>query len=118
MNAKAARTINLFVVVLMTLEILGASATALPSSSAYRLSICSEESQASILGSFLFEKAEEENEKTEEENAHLTRVVLLDFASIALSLSAHHSPHYRLSLDTDRYSQRPPLHQLNCVFRL
>ena len=66
MYCKVARSINGFVVLLMSLEILGASITALPSTAEYALSICSEDTASGGLGFLMFEKAEEENEKTEE----------------------------------------------------
>jgi hypothetical protein len=116
MYCKVARSINVFVVLLMSLEILGASITALPSTAEYALSICSEDTASGGLGFLMFEKAEEENEKTEEENAHLHRPLLIDFSRIALSLSAFHSPAQIESTSFFRYTVRPPVHQLNCVF--
>lgn len=116
MYFKVARTVNLLVIILMSLQILGASIASLPSTSDHRASIHSQKTPSSILGSFLFEKTEEETKKFEEENGHLSRVVLIDFSSIALSLSAYHSPNFDLSIHTFRYDVRPPVHQLNCVF--
>lgn len=114
MYPKVARTINLIVVVLMSLEILGASATAMPWTSGP--CIYSEEPPSSLFGSDLFEKAEEENERTEDES--LSRVILIDLSQIAFSLSAYHHRDFDLAVNTFQFDVRPPLHQLNCVFLL
>lgn len=116
MYFKVARTINLLVVVLMSLEILGASLAVLPSASHSSLSIHSQKALSSILGSFLLEKTEEENEGSEEEKDHFSRVVLIDFSSAARSLSAFHSPDFHVLAHAFQYDVRPPVHQLNCVF--
>jgi hypothetical protein len=118
MYLRAARTITFLVVVLMSLEILGSSVTALPSSSDHdhTLTLHSKKSPTSILGSFLFEKAEEESEKTEEEKDRMTRVILIDFSRIAFSLSFYHTPQVQSSELTFQYDVRPPVHELNCVF--
>lgn len=115
MYFKIGRTINLVVVILMSLEILGASLATLPSTSMSRLSIHSQKAP-SILGSFLFEKTEEEKESSEKENDHISRPILLDFSSAARSLSAFHSSDFHLIAHVFQYHVRPPVHQLNCVF--
>ena len=115
MYTKVARTINLIVVVLMSLEILGASATAMPWTSGP--CIYSEEPPSSFFGSDLFEKAEEENEKDEDEKS-LSRAILMDLSQVAFSLSACYSRDLDLAVNTFQYDVRPPLHQLNCVFLL
>ncbi|HEY0656260.1 MAG TPA: hypothetical protein VGD65_24165 [Chryseosolibacter sp.] len=116
MQRRVARLINLVVVMLMSAEIIGASITATRATCGYAVNIVAEESGASLVGSVLFEKAEEENEKTEEENGHVTRALLIDFARIALSLSAHHSPQcdHRETTFGDR--SKSAVHKFNCVF--
>jgi hypothetical protein len=116
MYLKVARTITSFVILLMALEILGAAATASPSTSDYTITLRSEKSKASIFGYFLFEKAEEEIEKTEEEKDGIPGVVLVDFSLVAGSLSFYHTPQVLFVAFTSQYDVRPPLHQLNCVF--
>lgn len=116
MYFKVARTVNLLVVVLMSFEILGASIMILPLTSRYDITLYSEELPSSLLDVILFEKAEEENEKTEEEKHCLSRAILVDLSLVKLSLSAYHSPHIHLEFSTSRYEVRPPIHQLNCVF--
>ena len=115
MYFKVARTINVVVILLMSLEIFGAPAAALRWNA--EPTIFSEEVASSILGSDLFEKAEEENENTEGAKS-LSRIVLADLSQIALSLSACHSPDFYLSVNTFRFDVKPPVHQLNCVFLL
>jgi hypothetical protein len=116
MYFKVARTINFVIVIVMSFEILAASLAVLPSGSDTRLAIRSQKSPSSILGSFLFEKTEEEKEGTEKENDHISRAVLLDFSSAARSLSAFHSPAFYSIAHASQYDVRPPVHQLNCVF--
>jgi hypothetical protein len=116
MYFKIARTVNLLVVVLMSLEIICASAAASPSTSCYSVTIFSEDPSSSILETILFEKAEEENDNTEEDEIHLSCVVLLDFSRLTLSLSAFHSPDFHSAVSRLRYDVRLPLHQLNSVF--
>jgi hypothetical protein len=118
MDLKVAKAINMVVVVLMSLEILGTLFAVLPPTSDARLAIHSKKAQSSILASFLFEKTEEENENTEEENDCVFRVILVDFSSVARSLSAFHSSDFDLSAHTFQFEIRPPVHQLNCVFLL
>jgi len=116
MYSKLFGTINLVAVLVMSLQTLGTSATAMLWASdpgSYYEDY--EELESSIPGSDVFEKAEEENEKTEEENC-LSRVVLMDLAKNALSLCAYHCPDFEPSVNTIQYNIRPPLHQLHCVF--
>jgi hypothetical protein len=100
----------------MSLEILGATVTALPSTTSHCLTFHSKERTSSILGSFLFEKAEEETEKVDEEKDRMSRVVLIDFSRIAFSLSFYHTPQVQFAVLTSQYNVRPPLHEFNCVF--
>lgn len=116
MYLKVARTITFLVILLMSLDIVGASLTALPSTSDHALTIHAQKPPSSIFGYFLFEKAEEESEKTKEEKDGVARVVLIDFSQIAFSLSIYHNPQAELSVPTFQYNVRPPVHQLNCTF--
>jgi hypothetical protein len=101
---------------LMTLEILGAAATALPPTSDYTFNLHFQKSKSSVVGSFLFEKAEEETEKTEEEKDGMMRAVLLDLSRIADSLSFSPPPQVQIGAFSFLYDVKPPLHQLHCVF--
>ena len=115
MPLKAARIINSLVVMLMLLEIFGAAVTAISFISHDSLSYHAAKPRASVIAAFLFEKAEEENEKTEEEREHSDRVVLVDFTWVASSLSSRHTSNDRISPVTTRYDLRPPVYTLNCV---
>lgn len=115
MYLKVARSITFLVIILMTLQILGASVTALPSTSDHTFTLHSKKRPPSILGSFLCEKAEEETEKGEERDG-MARVILIDFSRIAFSLSFFHTPPGELSVPAFQYNIRPPVHQLNCTF--
>lgn len=116
MYLKVARTITSLVILLMSLQIIGAAATALPSASDYTLTLHSQKSKASVFGSVFFEKVEEETEKTEGEKDGMVGVVLIDFSRITDSLSFYHTPQVHVSAVTFQYDVRPHLHQFNCVF--
>ncbi|HYG04191.1 MAG TPA: hypothetical protein VD927_17210 [Chryseosolibacter sp.] len=111
-----ARSVNFLVVLLMFLQIVGASANAQPTSGDRQLTLHAQKPPSSIIASFLFEKTEEGSEKTEEEKDRMARVVLIDFSRITFSLSLFHSPHVQLAIPTFQYNVRPPLHQVKCVF--
>lgn len=116
MYLKVARSITFFVILFMSLQILGAPVAASPSNSAHAVTLHSKKLPSSILGSFLCEKAEEESEKSEEEKDGMARAILIDFARIAFSLSFYHNPQIQLPTLTFQYDVRPPVHELNCVF--
>jgi hypothetical protein len=116
MYLKAARTITFFMSLLMSLEILGAAVTSLPPTSDYTFTLHIQKSKSSVLGSFLFEKTEEETEKTEEKKDGTKGPVLLDFSRIVCSLSFSSASQIHFENFTFQYDVRPPLHQLNCVF--
>ena len=116
MYLKVARSITFLVILLMTLQILGASVTALPSTSDHTFTLHPKKRPSSILGSFPFEKAEEETEEVEEEKDGMARVILIDFSQIVFSLSFFHTPQAELPVPTFQYNVRPPVHQLNCTF--
>lgn len=116
MYLRIARTIISLVILLMSVEILGAAAVSFPLDSDHTFTLHSPKSKSSIPGSFLFEKAEEETEKTEEEKNGIVRVVLEDFSGMAVSLSFYHTPLVHIAALTFQYDVRPPLHELNCVF--
>lgn len=116
MCRKVARLIAFFVVLLMSLEIIGASVSALPATSGHAFSIVSEKQSPSLFGNLFFEKAEEESEKDEKERDGTPRVVLIDFSRVAFSLSFYYTPLVQLAVPECRYDVRPPLHQLHCLF--
>jgi len=116
MYFKIARSIKLIVILLMSVDILGASMAILPSTSDNRLTIHSEKKHSTICGSFLFEQSDEENE-TDDKNDHIARVVLIDFSWIARSFNSYHFPDLNSSVRVFLNYVRPPLHQLNCVFQ-
>ena len=116
MYLKVARTIPLLVILLMSLEILGCCVTALPAASDRAVTVHQHKTPSSLLGTLLFEKAEEETEKTEEEKDGIARMVLLDFSRVAFSLSFYHTPQVGFATVAFRYDVRPPVHEINCVF--
>jgi hypothetical protein len=117
MYLKVARTITFLLILFMSMDIIGASVTALPSTADDHTTIVhSQKSPSSVLTSFLCEKAEEESEKTEDERYSMAGVVLLDFSRLAFSLSFYHTPQVRLAVPAFQYDVRPPVHQLVRVF--
>jgi hypothetical protein len=115
MYRTVAKTIVFFVILLMPLEIVRAAATEVPSTSDRTLTLHAQ-TDAWSLDSFLFEKTEEETERTEEETDGMMRVILEDFSRIAVSLSFYHTPQVPFTALTSQFDARTPLHQLNCVF--
>jgi hypothetical protein len=115
MYRTLAKTIVLLVILLMPLEIVRAAATDVPSTSDRTVTLHAE-TESWTLGSFLFEKTEEETERSEEETDGMMRVILEDFSRIAVSLSFYHTPQVPFTALTFQYDARTPLHQLNCVF--
>jgi len=113
---RTATTIKLILVLMMSLDILGASLAVLPSTSDSRLNIHAQRPASSIFGSFLFEQADVENENAGGENDHHSRVVAIDFSRVVDSLNASCRSELNLSVRAFRNYGRPPLHQLYCVF--
>jgi hypothetical protein len=116
MYLKVARTITFLVVLFMSLDFIGASVTTLSSGSDHDLTLHSQKSPSSVITPLLFEKAEEESEKTEGERFSTAGVVLIDFSRIAFSLSFYHTPQVHVSVPAFQYDVRPPVHQLMRVF--
>lgn len=113
---RAAKIINSFIVAIMLLEIMGSVFIGFPSSCDHKLSIHNQKSAASVIAAFICEKAEEENEKTENEKAHSERMILIDFSRVAFTLSLRHTPTHTALPITSHYDLRPPVYTLNCVF--
>lgn len=117
MRLTVAKSISLAVVLLISLRIFGATVTALLPAFNHTGSIHTHETGVSTLfDTFLLEKVEDENEKTENESENVSRIVLIDFSRLAFSLSTYHSPQQELLVTAFQYDVRPPLHQLNCIF--
>lgn len=116
MPLKAAKIVSTIVLLLILLETVGAAVTALPAISERSATIHTKKSTPSVLASFLFEKAEEETDKTEEEKGGSHRSILVDFTRVALILSFYHTQHTHFKPLTHQYNVRPPVHALNCVF--
>lgn len=115
MCRKVARMIT-SLLILICVQTLGVAATALPSISDYTFTLHPQKSKSSILDFFLFEKAEEENQKIEEGKEGMVMFVLQDFSRIAASLSFYHTPQVRFVTLTFPYDARLHPHQVNCVF--
>jgi len=116
MYLKVARTITYLVILLLSLELLGAATTILPSASDHTVTVHSRKTKSCVFSAFLCEKTEEETEKTEEEKDGTVRVILQDFSRIAASLSCYHTLHVHFEVLASQYDVRPHLHQVNCVF--
>lgn len=115
MRLLAAKIVTALVVFLMIFEIVGAAVTSLPANSDHALNYHTKK-PSSVFSSFIFEKAEEENEKTEEEKDGMSRVVLIDFNRVAVSLSIRHTPQIHFTRSAFQYDVRPSFHVLHCVF--
>ena len=111
-----ARTITFLVVLLISADFIGASVTALPSGSDHGVTLHLQKPPSSVYTSLLFEKTEEENEKTQHERFGTAGVVLIDLSRIAFSLSFYHTPQVYVSVPAFQYDVRPPVHQLMGVF--
>ncbi|HYC85013.1 MAG TPA: hypothetical protein VEB86_07315 [Chryseosolibacter sp.] len=116
MPLTAARFVSTIVLLLILLETVGAAVTVLPATSERSATIHTKKPTPSVLGSLLFEKAEEETDKSEEEKDSSHRVLLVDFSRVALTLSFYHTSHTAFRPLACQYNLRPPLHALNCVF--
>jgi hypothetical protein len=115
MRFTIAKSISIVIVLLISLRIFGATATALLPAFDHTGSIHTHETGVSTLfDTFLLEKLENENERAENEN--VGKIVLIDFSRLSFSLSSYHSPQSELWLNALQYDVRPPLHQLNCTF--
>jgi hypothetical protein len=116
MSLKAAKYVSSIVLLLMILEIIGAAGTALPIDTDRTLSFHTKKLTASVFDAFLFEKAEEETEKSEEEKNGTGRALLADFSWIAHTLSVQFIPKVNLTPFAFHYHVRPPVYTFNCVF--
>jgi hypothetical protein len=116
MPVNAAKLVSSIVLVLVILEIAGAAVTASPPDSDSVLTIHTKKSSASVFYSFVFEKAEEETEETEQEKDGAHRALLVDFSRVAHTLSVAFLPKVNLTPFAFQYNVRPPVYTLNCVF--
>lgn len=114
MQLRIAKVLSFLVVLLITFDLVGAAITARPVFLNDQTTMHSKKPSTSVIGSFILEKAEEENEKTEEESEGSSRTVLADFAHIAIFLSFFYTP--RSTPLALMYDVRPPVYALNCVF--
>ena len=112
MYLKVTRTLTFIVVLMMSLQIVAAAANT--SSTISNENVTLHIKKPAILN-LLFEKVEEESEKTDEEKDRMTRVVLIDFSQVVFSLSFSHTPQIQLSVLPCLSDVRPPVHELNCV---
>jgi hypothetical protein len=116
MPLKVSRFVSSVVLMLMLLEVIGAAATVCPLESDDSLSFHSKKPSAPVFEAFLFGKAEEETEKTEEEKHGADRALLVDFSWVAHTLSVQFIPKVNLLPFAFHYDVRPPVSTLNCVF--
>src|SRR5687767_14815774 len=107
MPLKLTKIVTSLVVMLMVLEIIGAAVTAIPQGRDSNFSFHSKKSAASVFAVFLFEKAEEESEKAEEEKDGAHRALLVDFSWVAHTLSVHFIPKVNVSPFAFQYDLRP-----------
>lgn len=117
MLLKTAKYLNIFVVLLMIIELVGAAFTAFPVHSDGKNSYQSKHSNSSCIAFVLFEKeAEEETEKSEEDREKFIGAELVDFEQVAILLSKIHTPGVYFTAYEHQFSVRPPLFALHCVF--
>lgn len=117
MLLKTTKFLNIFVVLLMTVEFMGAAFTAFPVHREGKANYQSKPSRSSGIAFILFEKeAEEETERNEEEREKFIGAELVDFSRVAVLLSKFHTPRVHFSPCEQQFSIRPPLFALHCVF--
>jgi hypothetical protein len=115
MPLKAAKLVSSIILSLVILEIVGAAVTAFQPETPSVLNIHSKKSSASVFDAFLFEKAEEETEETENEEDDAHRVLLVDFSRVAQTLAVAFLPKVNLTPFAFQYDIGPPVYTLNCV---
>ena len=117
MLLKIAKYLNIFVVLLMTIDLAGAAFTAFPFHSEGKTSYQSKHSNSSGVAFMLFEKeAEEETEKNEEDREKFLGIELVDFSRAAVLLSNIHAQGLLFTPYAQLFSVRPPLFVLHCVY--
>lgn len=116
MPSGLTRKITSLLFLMFSLQIVGAAATVLPSTSDRTLFIRANNRTSCIINSFLLDLIKDGVEKTLEPEDEIDRVLLHDFSIIAASLSGYHTPQYVTAPEAYLYDVRPPLHQVNCVF--
>jgi hypothetical protein len=113
---KIARYLNIFVVILMTIDLVGASFAASPFHNEGKTSYHARHSNTSGFAFVFFEKqAEEETEKNEEARENFIGAELVDFSQVANLLSKV-SPGIISTNPEQQFLIGPPLFTLHCVF--
>jgi hypothetical protein len=113
---KIGKILSVAVVLIMSIDVVGAAVTVCPAESIDQPTLTSKRADTSLISSLFIEKAEEENEKSEEEKQSCSRIVLVDFSQIAFSLARFHTPHLYISRCSQTYDVRPPLYAFHCIF--
>jgi hypothetical protein len=92
-----ARSIVWTVILIMAFECIS-SAVVMPAERSFKkVTIHQKDSKTSLVSAILSARAEEENEKNEEERDKIWAVELADFSKIATALSIFHSPEAHFS---------------------
>lgn len=116
MLLKTAKYLNIILVILMAMDFVGAAFTAIPACSGAKLNYHTKHTSSSGIAFILFEKeAEEETEKNEEREKFIGPE-LVDFSRVAVLLSNIHTRGDHFTSNKHRFSVRPLLFTLHCVF--
>jgi hypothetical protein len=101
---------------IMTFECISSAIVTLPESYYSRVTVHQKHEKPSIFSAILSEKAEEETEKSEEERDKSFPIELADFSQIVSALSWFHSPLAHFRPFEHKYTARPRLFTLFCVY--
>jgi len=113
MLLKTSKYLIIVVVLLMTIDFVGAAFTAFSIHREGKTNYQSKPSKSSAIAFVLFEK---ETEKNEEEREKFIGVELIDFSQVTILLSKIHTPGVHSPPCEQQFSIRPPLFALHCVF--
>lgn len=113
---KTAKLLNLVVVLIMLLDVVGAI-TVVHASSTQHPTFHAKSLKSSSIAKILFVKeAEEESEKSEEKRDKFIGGELIDFSRLAVALSNIHTPQFNFVPFQERFTVRPALFTMHCVF--
>jgi hypothetical protein len=118
MSKKIARSIIWLVVGIMTFICISAALTSSHNAVNQHDEFAEKEAKSSFLSSIVFEKAEEESEKTEEERDNVFTVELADLSQITMVLSYIHTPKVEFVPAEHLYDGFPSLLTLLCTLNI
>jgi hypothetical protein len=115
MLKQISRAIVCLVILIMTCECVSAAVFSSTGSDIGRLAYHAKNTKSSVSTSVLFEKAEVESERGEEERDKVFTIELADLSQIAMVLSHFHSPRVHFIPNEHRQNSHPPLFELFCI---